>query len=324
MNGVSGDREALERRYLALLRCYPAAYRRARGSELLGTLLEAAAPGQRWPDRRECRALALGGLRARTGADRVRSRGELWLGAVRLAVLLLLAHAGAVALVGAVNVVHDALTGSLPSTGQLVFLAVPMLAAAALPALAAGRPAVALVLTTTGAVLQQVLSQHIWMRASTSVHWIPLAAPYWGLGQQVWQLPLAALLLVPLLRWRPPAARHPWRWLLSVPVALLVLPVDQFGVPASALRLPLLLAALVWCLVDARVPVAVGVLLLAYTAPEAVDELAGPAFLVSWPSYVPGLPGGGMPVTMSLVVQAVLVAVLVAAGAWRATGQARP
>ncbi len=55
----------LERRCRWLLRAYPAWYRRDRGGEMLGTLLEASPPGARWPSFRDARALAIGGLRVR-------------------------------------------------------------------------------------------------------------------------------------------------------------------------------------------------------------------------------------------------------------------
>lgn len=59
----------LERRYRRLLRAYPARYRRQRGGEMLGTLLESTPPGRRWPTLREARALLAGGLRVRSGLN---------------------------------------------------------------------------------------------------------------------------------------------------------------------------------------------------------------------------------------------------------------
>jgi len=55
----------LERRCRWLLRAYPAWYRRKRGEEMLGTLLEASPPGRKWPSVRDARALVIGGLRVR-------------------------------------------------------------------------------------------------------------------------------------------------------------------------------------------------------------------------------------------------------------------
>jgi hypothetical protein len=55
----------LERHCRWLLRAYPAWYRRKRAEEMLGTLLEASAPGRRWPSFHDTRGLIIGGLRVR-------------------------------------------------------------------------------------------------------------------------------------------------------------------------------------------------------------------------------------------------------------------
>jgi hypothetical protein len=49
----------LERRCRWLLRAYPAWYRRKRGEEMLGTLLEASPPDRRWPSAR-CQSVPRG------------------------------------------------------------------------------------------------------------------------------------------------------------------------------------------------------------------------------------------------------------------------
>jgi len=61
--------DALERRYRRLLLAYPAEYRRERGDELVGILLDDAAPGRTRPEWREAADLVLGGLRRRAGLD---------------------------------------------------------------------------------------------------------------------------------------------------------------------------------------------------------------------------------------------------------------
>jgi hypothetical protein len=82
----------LERRYRRLLAAYPPAYRRDHESEILGTLLEAAAPGQRWPSAREGAALLVGGLR--TGARlTAQSPHRVWADGLRLGTLLILVRA---------------------------------------------------------------------------------------------------------------------------------------------------------------------------------------------------------------------------------------
>jgi hypothetical protein len=62
MNGQS----MLERRYRRLLRWYPAAHRAQHGEEMIGVLLDAARPGQRWPGVIE-------------SANLVRSGVQIWL-----------------------------------------------------------------------------------------------------------------------------------------------------------------------------------------------------------------------------------------------------
>jgi hypothetical protein len=85
---------SLERRYRRWMVTYPAAYRRERESEILGTLLEAARPGQERPSVRESAALLVGGLR--TGARlAARTPGRLWADGLRLGVLLVLIRVAA-------------------------------------------------------------------------------------------------------------------------------------------------------------------------------------------------------------------------------------
>jgi hypothetical protein len=64
---------ALERRARRLLLVYPPDYRRDRGEEIIGTLLEATPEGTSWPRVRDARALALGGLKARAAQNRQRT-----------------------------------------------------------------------------------------------------------------------------------------------------------------------------------------------------------------------------------------------------------
>ncbi|WP_433550954.1 hypothetical protein ACQP08_24550 [Micromonospora zamorensis] len=83
----------LERRYLRLLRAYPADYRRARGAEIVGTYLDLAAPDQRWPMPADAADLVRGGLRQRLRAAGVTDL----IPGVRLAALLALVTASALA-----------------------------------------------------------------------------------------------------------------------------------------------------------------------------------------------------------------------------------
>src|SRR5258705_3585489 len=63
----------IERPSRLLLRAYPASYRRERGEEILGTLMEATPSHRQWPLARDVRALAIGGFRARAAHNRGRS-----------------------------------------------------------------------------------------------------------------------------------------------------------------------------------------------------------------------------------------------------------
>lgn len=94
----------LERRCRWLLLTYPAWYRRRRGEEMLGTLLEASPPGGRWPSFRDVRALIAGGLRA---------RGWVWL----LSMLWVVA--------GAVDTGYDFYITTKPFTWADVDLGIP-------------------------------------------------------------------------------------------------------------------------------------------------------------------------------------------------------
>jgi hypothetical protein len=65
----------LARRYRVLLRCYPAAYRRRWGDEVLGVLLDESRPGQRWPAVRVAADLVRCGLRRWLREDAVPGLG---------------------------------------------------------------------------------------------------------------------------------------------------------------------------------------------------------------------------------------------------------
>jgi hypothetical protein len=60
----------LERHCRLLLRAYPAGYRRERGEEIIGTLLEADSGDRTRPPLRDSRALIAGGLRVRAAQNR--------------------------------------------------------------------------------------------------------------------------------------------------------------------------------------------------------------------------------------------------------------
>jgi hypothetical protein len=59
------DQVHLERAYRRLLACYPPAFRREQGQELLAVLMACAPDGQRWPSLASCADLIGSGLRMR-------------------------------------------------------------------------------------------------------------------------------------------------------------------------------------------------------------------------------------------------------------------
>ena len=130
---MSPDREQW---YADLLRLYPREYRAERAGEMLATLVEADRPIAR-----ETVALVGGALRARAGLAAMTSPGTLWLSALRLTVLVLVAHATANSAARAGRVVFsDLLQGrglALPS--DLGHVGAVVAGALALLAFAAGR-----------------------------------------------------------------------------------------------------------------------------------------------------------------------------------------
>ena len=278
----------LERWYAALLRLYPASYR----DEMLATLDEADRPAGR-----ETVALLIGALRPRSGRE---SPGRMWLSALRLGVLALVAYgtAGAVAKAGRV-VFSDLLPGrglALPSdAGQIAATLAGLLA---LWALAAGRYVTGLLLTFGAFAFT------LW-----AISWYPTLLSTL-MDDQFWPFPLALVLMAPL-RAGPSRAARPALWLLAVPAAAVLLP-TAFDAslnwqPFSLFALGLI--ALVWTVVDGRVPVVVGVLFL-------VPMLN---LVVFW---TPGWSSSG-PVALWFAVYGCFAVVLVVTGAVGIRRQAR-
>jgi hypothetical protein len=204
---------SLERRYRRLLRAYPAAYRRRRGDELLATLLEAAAPGQRYPTPRETLGLVGGGLSARAGLAGGCTPWSLWAEGLRLGALLLL-----------VSLTGDAASATWLQTNDVVVtwifsdaagLALTLASAAAVAAVARG-----------------------WFRAALVLIGVAVAAGWPGLRYppELWAYLTTAGILAVLAR-RPPANPHrrAWPWLLATPLTLVVglygihFPTDRFS-----------------------------------------------------------------------------------------------
>jgi hypothetical protein len=214
---------ALETRYRWLLRAYPAGYRKERGQEMLGTLLETAPDGQTWPSIRDTRALVMGGLRVRAAQNhRLSTPANL-----RLSALFGVAMALGIVVASGIRPVVD---GSTPLTsGYLPILWALTLAVIGLAWFA--RPAVIVTAALAVAALSFYPGQPGALRAYT----------------------LLLVLLAALARGpaRPPRS---WVWWLGVlPVWLLT------GVPVL---LPALVLVLVlWIVVDARPAIALALLI---------------------------------------------------------------
>jgi hypothetical protein len=263
---MSPVREAL---YRLLLRAYPAAYRRARGEEMIGTLMEAARPGQRHPSLREAGSLVLRGLQTRAGVHSPHQRRQTLAGATRLAVLLLLASTAAVSLAE-----FGPIIGSPATPFTALRPLETLFAAAALVAVAAGRHVLGLIGTAATFVVGLLLHGYHFNNDGFIGGFEYLVQPWmidWGpmfavitVSWTFWPAPIAALLILPLIQWRPRGGTAPYLWLLAVPVAVVALPtafdvttgIQPGGAVATAAAL------LLWAAVDPRVTLAGGVLLL--------------------------------------------------------------
>lgn len=140
---------ALERRCWLLLLAYPAAYRRQRGAEIVGTLLEATPAGRNWPLLRDSRSLVMGGLRAR-GAQNHRLPMA---SSLRIAVVFgLSVYLGFAASKYLSGFAYDSLSPRAAAAGWLVLSAGLLTASAVVLAWLARRTAVIAAVLAAGAV----------------------------------------------------------------------------------------------------------------------------------------------------------------------------
>jgi hypothetical protein len=239
----------LERRARRLLWMYPANYRRERGEEIIGTLLEAS--GDRaWPRVRDVRALAVGGLKARAAENRQRTVGTNLRAAVMAGLALYLSLFVATYLAGVVQ-------GLVPNFGH------PAGGASWPPAVAALLVGGTVVLAWTAsrvAVLAAALA------ASAAVVYFGVAAA--GLDALAGPRLLEVLALAGLAALAP-GADHPsrhWLWLpgliaVSSPVVEVGVRYGWFSYSFQRWWEWVLLASIVcgilWVAVDARLMVAV-------------------------------------------------------------------
>jgi hypothetical protein len=261
----------LERRCRWLLHAYPASYRAERGEEILGTLLENAAPGMAWPTRREARALVLGGVRVRAGQNHRLSTA----GNVRLSIMLGLAVG--IGLLGSggtryprlyLNVNYPIMLrgGPPPSATWAGVHFAGLWPIAAAFALTACAPVVIWVARRPTAVSLLLAAAVVAPFAEDAVGYAALSS---GQALAIWLSP--SLLLVTLAAItamgtdRPPRA---WLWWYALPCAWIVaervaeiLPVADGRILFDLPLIPaFVLGAVLWVIVDARPALALAVL----------------------------------------------------------------
>ena len=256
----------LERHARWLLRCYPAAYRQARGEEILGTLLEATPPGRTWPRVRDARGLAIGGLKARAAQNRQRTTKANLRVAVMAGFAMYLSYWTAVYL----NVVvQQFLPNSVRIPGSTAVVAVAA-------ALLVGATVILAWTAPRAAVLAAALAASAGMVSYTLLVSGGLAA----LGPRLLQV-LALVGLAGLAPRVDHPSRH-WLWLPGA-IAVTVLLADlglgygwlNLGLAAPWLPLFVMVAGgIMWIGIDARLIVAVLIYL-------AVTELQSPVMEIS-------------------------------------------
>jgi hypothetical protein len=268
----------LRRRYQRLLFTYPSGYRAAHGDEILSTLLEAAAPTQRFPSWRESTSLLLGGLRMRARQAAKESPRRLWTDGLHLGVLLVV-----LVNLGSSLETRFPLWIALVAVGALAVLrgwGRTALAATAIAALAVARP-----------LLPQIGLP--W--------WLPGYGDWSAVGRYAWPAVVLAVLAWPGVgRLRP----RSWWWPV-LPAAQAALPLAEgpWSVVKAGAEVGLLLAVLVVAVgtLDPRPAIAAAVYLvpgLLYAAESMAEGAPSTLALGYW------------------MVLAVLTATL-AAAAWR-------
>ncbi|MET8833270.1 hypothetical protein ABZV78_05060 [Micromonospora sp. NPDC004540] len=257
----------LERRYRWLLRAYPRAYRQYRADEMLETLL-ATADNARRPSLREAAALVVGGLRARTGADRLGSRSALGHSALRLSALSLLVYGLTLWAGGPISLLVTVLSEGPYNPGTWWFIVIPALLTIALFAAAWGFYRLAI-----AAAILTVAAQH-----GSANGWDP---SFWfssvydlqdAMVPQFWPALLASLALLRLLRAPRTPVTKPWTWpVLGAAAALLLAPSPINGWSDAPLMSLCAFAALavITAPIDARMPIVALVLLLAPALAQA-------------------------------------------------------
>ncbi|MEV4642683.1 hypothetical protein AB0J80_35605 [Actinoplanes sp. NPDC049548] len=168
------NHDILERRYRALLRAYPADYRRERTDELLEILISEAPATRRWPEPRQAIALVRAGLRVRSGSAARRPTAVLFWQGLHLAAMAVLALGTVIGLDDTIERfqfggLDDPLNALLDNGLNLI------MTAAALAALALGRSRPAAVLVVAAIAVPTAASQYLFAN-SMPQWWAPVVA----------------------------------------------------------------------------------------------------------------------------------------------------
>jgi hypothetical protein len=266
---------AFERRCRKLLLAYPASYRRDRGEEIIGTLLDATEPGRAWPSPRDARALIAAGLRARVAQNRGLSTAASVRQAALLGAAVYLSFRAAGFLGDGVRETEISGLGSswLALTAGLLMLATVVLC------WLAPRPAVLVAAATATAVAWRAL---IWPAHGAAIFLAsrPMALALGCL------LPLTAVAVLGVTGTRPPRS---WLWLVALFCLVPLIPdLPQFlgggALVVPGLYLVPVVAMIAWAVLDARTLLALAVALALFgLAIAPLDGWSAPADL--WPLF---------------------------------------
>jgi hypothetical protein len=269
----------LQRRYASLMRLYPAAYRQARGAEMLTVLMDSAPQDRRRPQWREVQALILGALRVRAGAQGHRTAGQSWQVSLRAAALLLLIQTAGDTLW---QTAFDSGGGGPLPTQVAMSLIIATTVVGAIIAVCRGAFLVATVMAA-GAFVVQMISPGIVQ------HFSPL--PFTYFVSPAWQLLFVLVLLIPLIGRGPVMAPKALNLLLLVPGVSVAL--DGYGTlmhdaffqtAGRTVWQTLAIATLLWSVVDERVAMTFGLAFLNVVVNRAMID--APSELSSWPTWL--------------------------------------
>ncbi|MEH0937896.1 hypothetical protein [Micromonospora psammae] len=262
----------LERRYRWLLRAYPRAYRQYRADEMLETLLATADDERRRPSLREAAALVVGGLRARTGVDRLGSRSALGHSALRLSALSLLVYGMTLWAGGPISFLVTMLSEGPYKPDTWWFIVIPALLTIALFAAAWGSYRLA----SAAAIL--TLVAHHW-----SANWWDQTSWFWSIHSlqhaivpKSWPALLASLALLRLLRAPRTPVTKPWAWPVLGALAVVALtpsPINGWSDAPLMSLYAFAALAVITAPIDARMPIVATVLLLVPALAQATYQL---------------------------------------------------